>query len=470
MIDYSFQYIVPLENMDDYSSNFFQGFTQNILEVSPIVGNILKYPQLASDLFFVKPTVLFGRMSGLAGYSILPLEKRYLANYDFDMSRPFICIFSSNANIAEVTTFINRSPMPILHISTDSTEHGTFIEIVNHKVFFEFIKQVISKLESSGLSTEIELLTQVLNKPIKWETESASIKQRTHLTTIPNEFVLKTAKFILGELEYISPADENNYIDAITDSIDAIVKLRLVIADNYDPIAPLINDLIISLPALLRSGYKKPPTSYDLRSIKQGDTIAKVFRLFRDQKQYRFESDGSELFKFLDSTVATSLISYRTDELRAFTAATTVKACSNFCPALRLPPVMNTFHSLLGTIAGISRGNSPRRKEKEAKAYSKISETLTTAVPDKFLEIIDYPVNRTIKLICDAPLEWININGLPLMLRYFTSRIPATPGNLFYQQAISSRQFNLPLNSFREILVVRAFPPKDPLKNVLKPP
>ena len=67
------------------------------------------------------------------------------------------------------------------------------------------------------------------------------------------------------------------------------------------------------------------------------------------------------------------------------------------------------------------------------------------------------------KLISDLPLELLPTDGLPLGLRYDTSRLNPLPGNMFLQQC-SLPPIVLPQERFEEILVIRSFAPDDHLK------
>jgi hypothetical protein len=73
-----------------------------------------------------------------------------------------------------------------------------------------------------------------------------------------------------------------------------------------------------------------------------------------------------------------------------------------------------------------------------------------------------------IKLICDAPLEWMSVGAVPLMLHADCSRVPATPGNTSFAATIGSPEVILPLASFEDVLILRSFEATDPIRLLLE--
>src|SRR5882762_1222185 len=65
--------------------------------------------------------------------------------------------------------------------------------------------------------------------------------------------------------------------------------------------------------------------------------------------------------------------------------------------------------------------------------FKQLTEAMTGDIDGRMLARLDDP-SRPITVISDAPLEWLRIDGLPLMIRHEMSRICTTPGNLMLQQ------------------------------------
>jgi hypothetical protein len=88
------------------------------------------------------------------------------------------------------------------------------------------------------------------------------------------------------------------------------------------------------------------------------------------------------------------------------------------------------------------------------------------AVPREFFDVIRRSQSG-IRIISDAPLEWLDVDGLPLSLRYNVSRIPTTPGNFQVSELISHRRLRLKPSAFEEVLVINALNESDPIFSFL---
>ncbi|KHS67096.1 hypothetical protein QT13_14995 [Pectobacterium brasiliense] len=86
--------------------------------------------------------------------------------------------------------------------------------------------------------------------------------------------------------------------------------------------------------------------------------------------------------------------------------------------------------------------------------------TFSSIVIDKSDTMFDYfseTSNKQIKIISNFPLEWTNINGLPLMIRHNASRIFNTPGLIKQNILLNNNEIAVSLDSFKKILVISSF-------------
>ena len=186
-----------------------------------------------------------------------------------------------------------------------------------------------------------------------------------------------------------------------------------------------------------------------------------------DVREISSISDEAERLKRIFKAPGTmSIVRERQKELRAYTAAISTLACDNLAPVLRLPPSINTLHGDLKKLGDCARGNALRRKSKMNRIAKQICDRLEVIAPDQYLQTIDQDYN-SVKIVSDAPVEWTPVRSLPLMLRYDVSRIPTTPGSLFFSQCICNAQLVLRPEHFSEILIIRSFDKNDPIRNVL---
>lgn len=89
------------------------------------------------------------------------------------------------------------------------------------------------------------------------------------------------------------------------------------------------------------------------------------------------------------------------------------------------------------------------------------------AVPSEFFPLIRRS-QTGIRIIADAHLEWLDVDGLPLCIRKNVTRIPVTPGNLFVQMAAAHWPLLLSVDDFREILVINALDRTDEIRRAFE--
>jgi len=465
-----FIYIIPLEGEDLTLASPYQGFTPGILGCPPFIGKILEFPQNVTELCCERDKRISFRMCGGGHYQILPIKKDLLNHIPISCEEPFLCVFSNEKTYSDTIEFTKRNDHPILHISTKITKEALNLSKVRRVDFIEYTKRVMEHIRPYIDPSEISLLYELVCKMGPWEEEKSSLKKRYHFVTLPNESTLISVGFRLEDGEQLIGYDNEPYIQAIIESTDAINNERKKIVESENTVfhfPPALN-LIITTPSMYKHRYKFVRNNKEYKDNINYRLFAKIQKLLKNQTVYPIQSNA-ELFKeIFSSPIGKFIFQIRREETLTYTSAISVKASDNFCPTIRLPPEINTLHHDLKSLADCARANNYSNKTwKMNKLCRLISERLSKIIHPAFIERIDIP-NNQIKLITDAPLEWLPIRGLPLVLRSDVSRIPTTPGNLFFQQCLIGGQMILPMQAFEEILIIRSFDDKDPIKNLLK--
>jgi len=470
MLTAYFLYIIPLANEDLALASPLQGFTPGILDCPKFIAKILEYPQNLIELCCSRDKIISFRMCGGSNYQILPINKDLLNQIPISCEKPFICIFSDEKTCSDTIEFIKRNDHPILHISTRITKEALCLNKARRADFIEYTKRVIEHISPNIDPSELLIANELLDKMTPWKKENSSLKRRFHLITLPNEITLTSLGFRLNDGKQLVGYDDTPYIQAIIESTDAIINERRKILESDDtifPFPPAFN-LIITTPSMYKHIYKHVPNNKEHKDKMNYRLFGKIHKLLKRQTGYSIKSNVKDMKEIFSSRIGQGIFQLRTQETLAYTSAISVKASNNFCPTIRLPPEINTLHHDLKRLADCARAKNYSNKTwKMNKLCRLISERLLKIIHPAFIERIDIP-NNQIKLITDAPLEWLPIRGLPLVLRCDVSRIPTTPGNLFFQQCIIGEQIILPMQAFEEILIIRSFEDKDPIKNTLK--
>jgi len=470
MVNSFFLYVIPLADEDLALASPYQGFTKGILGCPPFIGKILECPQNILELCSSRDKIISFRMCGGSNYQILPIYKDLLNHIPISCEKPFICIFSDEETYSDTIEFIKRNGHPILHISTRNTKEALNLSKVRRTDFIEYTKRVIEHISPNIDPSKLLIANELLDKMTPWKKENSSLKRRFHLITLPNEITLTSLGFRLNDGKQLVGYDDTPYIQAIIESTDAIINERRKILESDDaifPFPPAFN-LIITTPSMYKHIYKHVLNNKEHKDKMNYRLFGKIHKLLKRQTGYSIKSNVKEMKEIFSSRIGQYIFQLRKEETLAYTSAISVKASNNFCPTIRLPPEINTLHHDLKRLADCARAKNYSNKTwKMNKLCRLISERLFKIIRPAFIERIDIP-NNQIKLITDAPLEWLPIRGLPLVLRCDVSRIPTTPGNLFFQQCLIGEQMILPMQAFEEVLIIRSFDGKDPIKNVLK--
>lgn len=132
-------------------------------------------------------------------------------------------------------------------------------------------------------------------------------------------------------------------------------------------------------------------------------------------------------------------------------------------PSIRVPRVASSFHGKLREIR-------QRYQEKNVpalnRAIAEFGVHLRDALPRAVIEFIRDRRPHTVRLFSDLPLEWLDVDGVPLNCICYVSRVPLTPGGLtlgHYMQA--ENELRLGLVEARRLLIVNCLQQVDPLFN-----
>ncbi len=73
-----------------------------------------------------------------------------------------------------------------------------------------------------------------------------------------------------------------------------------------------------------------------------------------------------------------------------------------------------------------------------------------------------------IRIVADAHLEWLDLDGLPLCIRKNVSRLPVTPGNLFISEIGPANRIMLTPEELSRVLVISALKRTDPISKMFE--
>lgn len=160
------------------------------------------------------------------------------------------------------------------------------------------------------------------------------------------------------------------------------------------------------------------------------------------------------------------LFQLRADELRLGTAAMSAFAVSEASAVVRLPNQINRTSGVVHNFAEHYRGKTPALR-KRLRGFQEVQNSLARAVPNEFVNLIRASQSG-VRIVSDAHLEWLNVDGLPLGIRKDVTRIPVTPGNSFVDYLSAVPPIQLTPRDFDNVLVISAMEEEDePLRGLM---
>ena len=165
--------------------------------------------------------------------------------------------------------------------------------------------------------------------------------------------------------------------------------------------------------------------------------------------------------------MAQSVIATRDSEIETFTLGVGLHAAQTTSAVVRLSPAVNHVFNSLSSYARNIRSEKPEARRKTHRLFTQIQNELAAAVGPERMDLIESQYGP-MKIVSDAPIEWLPVGDLPLFMRNDCSRINVTSGSLMMKLLTEPDRLVLHPDDLREILVISAFKDDDPLRTVLK--
>ncbi len=158
------------------------------------------------------------------------------------------------------------------------------------------------------------------------------------------------------------------------------------------------------------------------------------------------------------------LMQLRQMELSLCTECIGSLAASEISAVIRLPNEINRTAGSVRQFSSHYRGQRTSNR-KRLLAFRQLQSRLSQAFPPEFYELIKQSQDG-IRILSDAHVEWLDLDGLPLGIRKNVSRIPVTPGNLFVEQVGAKQSLHLTPEDFRDVLVISGLKRDDPISGL----
>jgi hypothetical protein len=455
-------YVLALPDWEPNEVTPFQGFAPGLIYFVPLMEFI---PALPADIF--DPTMelddrLARRRSGDGCWLWTPVNlSTLLAKRKPSPSYPYMVVFSADQETArKVSEWRKGLRIKPIHVSFYKGGGAIHPADFTPIVLGHHLAAIARKAASVRKTLDIEEHLEVLSEWQPQQRRPCSLKFHSHNVTKPNEMTLIGAgeEPAHGEEGHLQSSPLEDYVHGISETAEAVMALWERTRDRPAYfVSPPRPDIFLVAPASYRGMSKKVE-----RALKD-PLLKSAMRALDRQRGYtiELELEGGGPDEAHINLVG-PIFGLRGAEMKLTTTAVGLRTAGTVAAAIRLPPAVNRTGGVVGQLARFLRTHENPPPIKSARVFKAVQDALREYVPEEHLNLIARS-EAGIKIIADAPIEWLPVAGLPLGIRFDVSRINSTPGNLFLEQIRPPMPMFIPPEAFRNYLVLSMFDDGDPI-------
>lgn len=468
-------YIIPILDGGPFQATPIQGFAPSLLDHAGLVDYICTLP---ADIYELTPegqeVFAARRISGGTRLSWYGQSLRALTSIVTPPIFPFfvVCV-GKDQDIELFSDWRNSHTFPITFLAPDggSINYRDFSIEVFRDHFLAICEKLTGQVNEESRQDAIQAVSVWSEPP----TKDLGHQVGGHNSVRPNLSVLAAFGYensVYGPFKAIDEGDEP-YVQQLVKTSKTILEERERIGarapERFMRPAPDINLFAPNIYPHFFDSLSQGPLSKD-----EFAKIRRIQQSLKRQSGYNFTTDNETEMKalmgegFVDGGNPTPhpLHMLRGRELSLGTACMAARSSTELSVTLRLPNSVNRTSGAVRLFAQNYRSEGSNQRKRQ-KVFKRTQELITTSFPVAFLETLS--LSKTgIRIVSDAHLEWLDVNGWPLCLQNDVSRIPVTPGNLFVQTMSSVEPVNLQVSDFSEILIVSALKRDDPISKMFE--
>lgn len=455
--------IIYLLVMDDDtfgSMSPFQGFGESWTDLHWAMRLIIHLPSDVAERSHSLEAVAPQRVAGLRPFLWQPINVSAFERLPPQFLPPCTVTFSGNPAVSDRVEKHIGQKKTVLHFPFDVAENLTIEEITSD--LSDFCFRSLWEARENLNQDQKRLVANLKRDWRRPEVEFEGLAIKGHNISLPNYMALQRVGFWFEKGRPFVGTKEQEYTDLILETAGAVRHIRREVrAARRDlPEQPTPN-LILFEPALFRQSYKNSRPISGMHA-----EINKAMKFFQQQKGLHNSISKEQLNRMLSSSGAV-IAEIRSSELVTQTLGVGLYAAASISPVMRLAPAVNHVHSKLTFFSRSVRSENAQARRKASRLFQDIQQSLAASVGPDRLHAISI-TSDPIKIISDAPLEWLPLDGVPLSLIKNCSRIPVTPGNLMMSRLIPKQSVTLYPDAIKKILVISSFTEDDPLRHMLR--
>lgn len=445
---------------------FFQGFSSALIpNYLSIMDMLIRFPHDMVEMGLAGSMFVASKMMGSALRIRMVKADLLTALHVRDKMLPTV-IWSTDQSAADVEAQLHNFVVRPLHITVNRFSGAVSMADLSTEAIYDHLLALAERTAAHNDIFDKLVEFMKAHPPVKREQGLLPFVPKMHNCTIPSAEVLRVYGFSLDNSEDIKPAhDIETYNNAMVEFAGMIDQLR----QGSKAYSLRKNDAIIFCPSLYAMLYKVDNKIWNpiLRDLDRDKRNFVKSMLIRNRGYGNgpvdFTGEMEIPFNPYDDPLVGALLRDMQFEQRFFSTVISVLAANQFIPAFRLPNAVMLHQHTLSEIYSLVNSNKPNREADLNRLLAKYSTTIRGEVGEKLWKSTFVGRERLLA-ICDFPIEWLSIDGLPAMFRYEISRIPSTPGDLTANVALGHPRLPVPRKSLDHILVIRSFTADDPIR------
>lgn len=471
-------YAITIPDGEPEAASFIQGFAPSLCRQYGLVRVATLLPSTIYDLTKLgQETLLARRMSGSNPVNCHGQTPRAVRRFRLPPMIPFnVIMINPEEDARDYKDWAASCVVPPVLVAENGGEI-TFNQLSAEKLRELFLARC-DLLPDTIDPEDIEAAKQMLSSWDKMAHRKLGYQVGGHNSVIPNLLALTSAGYVdlvYGPFKDIKYGTKP-YVDQIVRTTNSVLDERRAIGDldMHRMFRPTI-DLSLFAPSIY-------PHFLEMSMLPGIDRAERkrfehVLQALRHQEGYAFETNNpqrSQALFGIDLEARRAgvkpephpLMQVRAQELRLATEAMAALAVSELSAVVRLPNGVNRSVGLVRSFAQQYRGNAPSSR-KRLLAFREVQKRLAKAVPPELIDVIRRS-ETGLRIVADAHLEWLDIDGLPLAVRKNVSRIPATPGNLFIDLVGPHKHIRLTPVDLAHVLIISALKRNDPICEIFE--
>ena len=460
MTQISYILIIPIKKEQE---TIFQGWQRGVAsnDFFPLLASAALAPIDTAEIFLSQDDLISYRASGVRK-NIIAIGSHLIDTIPKLTTGDFILIITPSEYLDKIKALdIPKAKSLIVAAPSEAPGVINLSEVPHSGLSYAFDKAIHEELEKISHSSENQL-----DVPAQTRTKytgSAKCPYYGSGATLANEILHLSLGLKFTSHDKIPP----DQIDSFYSAIEIGVKSIIAMTPEKDA-----DEVIVYSPSIMELYYNTNSNFWNqlFRKIKvpwQKEFVKNGLIKNPGYSGISISSDTDNFENPYDIPYIGGILQERQLELAATNHSIGLLATNECIPAIRLPNSVNLHQAKLKDLEFTHKRTDPKSLRQLQLKFKSLSDEIKSNISDQLTDLIVTNFNSC-KICSDAPIEWVYLGDLPLMISHEVSKIPMTPGNMLLQFAALGAPITLPTQALHNILVIRSFANHERIKKFLE--